>query len=106
VESVNDYVRRCATTRYAAALDTGANVRAFADGLVRGGYAIDPGYADKLVAIAGQVVERLQLPRMRPECNQFKSRRIADTHARAVKDSSNGDMLGTGLSSLVLAACP
>jgi flagellar protein FlgJ len=74
-ESANDYVRLLRdNSRYAAALDTGANVRAFADGLQRGGYATDPGYADKLVAIAEQVVERLPIAaNAAPNVNQFKS---------------------------------
>jgi flagellar protein FlgJ len=74
-ESVNDYVRLLRDNpRYASALDTGSNVRAFANGLQRGGYATDPGYADKLVAIADQVVERLPLAaNATPNVNQFKS---------------------------------
>jgi flagellar protein FlgJ len=55
-ESVNDYVRLLRDNpRYAAALDTGTDVRAFANGLQRGGYATDPAYADKLVAVADQL---------------------------------------------------
>ena len=55
-ESVNDYVVLLRDNpRYAAALDTGTDVRAFATALQRGGYATDPNYANKLVAIAGQV---------------------------------------------------
>lgn len=38
--------------RYRAALNTGADVRAFAQGLARGGYATDPAYADKLASVA------------------------------------------------------
>ena len=41
--------------RYAAALGTGSDVRAFADALQRGGYATDPQYANKLVAVANQL---------------------------------------------------
>lgn len=44
--------------RYADALGTGADARAYAQGLVRGGYATDPGYADKLARLAA----RLQRP--------------------------------------------
>lgn len=52
-ESVTDYVRLLRDNpRYAAALGTGPDVRAFADALQRGGYATDPEYANKLVAIA------------------------------------------------------
>jgi flagellar protein FlgJ len=41
--------------RYQQALNTGSDARAFAAGLVRGGYATDPGYADKLARLAGQL---------------------------------------------------
>lgn len=41
--------------RYAAALNTGSDARAFASGLARGGYATDPGYADKLSKVAAQL---------------------------------------------------
>ena len=52
-ENVADYVRVLRDNpRYSAALGTGADVRAFANALQRGGYATDPEYADKLVAIA------------------------------------------------------
>jgi flagellar protein FlgJ len=38
--------------RYAAALNTGGDVRAFATALQKGGYATDPDYANKLVSVA------------------------------------------------------
>jgi len=38
--------------RYRAALNTGANAGAFAQGLARGGYATDPDYATKLTQLA------------------------------------------------------
>ena len=41
-ENVADYVRVLREPRYAAALGTGSDVRAFADALQRGGYATDP----------------------------------------------------------------
>ncbi len=44
--------------RYTGALNAGDNVQAFADGLVQGGYATDPAYADKLVRLAGQIRTR------------------------------------------------
>lgn len=44
--------------RYHAALNTGDDAHAYASALVRGGYATDPAYADKLVRIA----TRLQRP--------------------------------------------
>jgi len=57
-ESVADYVRVIRDNpRYTAALNTGGDVRAFATALQRGGYATDPQYANKLVAVA----ERLGL---------------------------------------------
>jgi flagellar protein FlgJ len=57
-ESVADYVRVIRDNpRYSAALNTGDDVRAFANALQRGGYATDPQYANKLVAVA----ERLGL---------------------------------------------
>lgn len=56
-ESVADYVRVLSQPRYAAALNTGGDVRAFATALQRGGYATDPEYANKIVAVA----ERLGL---------------------------------------------
>ncbi|MGH8232461.1 MAG: glucosaminidase domain-containing protein [Steroidobacteraceae bacterium] len=50
-QSVGDYVSLLSRDpRYAAALGTGADVQAFANGLQRGGYATDPDYANKLVA--------------------------------------------------------
>jgi flagellar protein FlgJ len=55
-ENVSDYVHLLRDNpRYAAALDTGSDVRAFATALQRGGYATDPRYADKLVAVAEQL---------------------------------------------------
>ena len=41
--------------RYQTALNTGSDARAFANGLARGGYATDPGYADKLARLATQL---------------------------------------------------
>jgi peptidoglycan hydrolase FlgJ len=41
--------------RYQDALRVGGDARAFAEGLARGGYATDPAYADKLVAVARQI---------------------------------------------------
>jgi flagellar protein FlgJ len=52
-QGVADYVRVLRDNpRYAAALGTGTDVRAFATALQRGGYATDPDYADKIVSIA------------------------------------------------------
>jgi flagellar protein FlgJ len=41
--------------RYHAALNTGTDARAFAQGLARGGYATDPAYADKLARLATRI---------------------------------------------------
>ncbi len=41
--------------RYAAALNTGSDVHAFAAGLKQGGYATDPDYVEKLTATAASV---------------------------------------------------
>jgi flagellar protein FlgJ len=58
--SVSDYVSLLRDNpRYAAALNTGGDVRAFATALQRGGYATDPNYANKLVGIAEQVAGQL-----------------------------------------------
>ncbi|HTU65525.1 MAG TPA: flagellar assembly peptidoglycan hydrolase FlgJ [Steroidobacteraceae bacterium] len=57
-EGVADYVRVIRDNpRYASALNTGSDVRAFATALQRGGYATDPDYANKIMAVA----ERLGL---------------------------------------------
>ncbi|MRW90740.1 flagellar assembly peptidoglycan hydrolase FlgJ [Duganella sp. FT80W] len=45
--------------RYAAALNTGSDARAFAQGLAKAGYATDPQYADKLSKVAAQMQRRL-----------------------------------------------
>ncbi|OEZ96946.1 glycoside hydrolase family 73 protein [Duganella sp. HH101] len=47
--------------RYQAALNTGNDARAFAQGLVQGGYATDPAYADKLSKLAAQLQRGGQL---------------------------------------------
>lgn len=44
--------------RYAAALNTGSDARAFARGLAQAGYATDPLYADKLSKVAAQLQRR------------------------------------------------
>jgi flagellar protein FlgJ len=55
-ESVADYVHVLRDNpRYSQALNTGADVRAFATALQQGGYATDPDYANKLVSIAAQL---------------------------------------------------
>ncbi len=53
VESFRDYVEVLRNNpRYAAALNTGSDTKAFASALQRGGYATDPAYAQKITAIA------------------------------------------------------
>jgi len=55
-QGVNDYVTLLQrNARYSQALGSGADVSAFAHGLVRGGYATDPDYAQKLQATAAAV---------------------------------------------------
>jgi peptidoglycan hydrolase FlgJ len=55
-ENLGDYVHVLTQNpRYASALNTGSDVRAFATALQRGGYATDPQYADKLVAVAAKL---------------------------------------------------
>lgn len=41
--------------RYHAALNTGNDARAYAQGLARGGYATDPAYADKLLRVVNRL---------------------------------------------------
>ena len=59
-ESFGDYVRMLKTSpRYQAALSAGSDVRSFAQGLQRAGYATDPSYAAKIAAIAaGPTIQR------------------------------------------------
>lgn len=51
-ESFADYARLLGRPRYAAARGTGEDTRGFATALQRAGYATDPAYAAKIVAIA------------------------------------------------------
>ncbi len=52
----DDYAKMLlANPRYHAALGTGADAHAFAQGLARGGYATDPAYGAKLARLAGQL---------------------------------------------------
>jgi flagellar protein FlgJ len=44
--------------RYQSALNTGGDARAYAQGLLRGGYATDPAYADKLARVAARIQSR------------------------------------------------
>jgi len=55
-QSFQDYVSILRSNpRYAAALNTGTDARAFATGLQRGGYATDPEYARKVSTIANNI---------------------------------------------------
>lgn len=60
-QSFEDYVSMLKSNpRYAAALNTGSNVQAFAGALQRGGYATDPEYARKVSAVASDVASALK----------------------------------------------
>lgn len=55
-EAIRDFSRLIAgNPRYRAALNTGSDARAYGEALVRGGYATDPAYAEKLVRIAARL---------------------------------------------------
>lgn len=57
--SFKDYVALLRNNpRYAAALNTGSNVHAFASALQQGGYATDPDYANKVTTLAAAVHSR------------------------------------------------
>jgi flagellar protein FlgJ len=61
-QSFQDYVSLLRNNpRYAAALNTGGDTRAFATGLQRGGYATDPDYARKVSAVANNISGYLAL---------------------------------------------
>ena len=86
-ENMSDYVRVLRDPRYTSAINTGGDVQAFARGLQRGGYATDPAYADKLVAVAAQI-DRLDV-------KSFKSAPEApistqDTSSPPLRTDKNG----------------
>ena len=59
-QSFQDYVALLRDNpRYSSALNTGGDVRAFATGLQRGGYATDPDYASKIAAVANAVAHKV-----------------------------------------------
>ncbi|MEJ0007413.1 MAG: flagellar assembly peptidoglycan hydrolase FlgJ [Steroidobacteraceae bacterium] len=61
-ESFQDYVSILRNNpRYAAALNTGTDARAFATGLQNGGYATDPDYVRKVSAIANNISGHLAM---------------------------------------------
>jgi peptidoglycan hydrolase FlgJ len=90
-ENMADYVQVLRGPRYADALGTGSDVRAFANALQRGGYATDPEYANKLVATfekVGRLDERQSLAASAPrDVNGFKS---ADAAPIPPQELSNG----------------
>jgi flagellar protein FlgJ len=58
-DSFNDYVALLRDNpRYAAALNTGNDAKAFATALQHGGYATDPAYAQKIASIAQNLAEK------------------------------------------------
>jgi flagellar protein FlgJ len=66
-ESVQNYAALLARPRYQSVRDQGNDISAFANALQRSGYATDPQYAAKLVAIARsprmqQVLDQLGMP--------------------------------------------
>ncbi|HEV2701427.1 MAG TPA: glucosaminidase domain-containing protein [Steroidobacteraceae bacterium] len=61
-QSFQDYVALLRNNpRYAAALNTGTDARAFATGLQRGGYATDPQYARKVSTLADNISGHLAM---------------------------------------------
>ncbi|HEV2286434.1 MAG TPA: flagellar assembly peptidoglycan hydrolase FlgJ [Steroidobacteraceae bacterium] len=59
-ESFQDYVALLrGNARFSGALGSGTSVSSFAQALQQGGYATDPDYAQKVTAVAGQVVATL-----------------------------------------------
>ena len=62
-QSIQDYAGLLkSSSRYAGALNTGSDATAFAQGLVRGGYATDPDYVTKLTAVAAQLKSAPAVP--------------------------------------------
>jgi peptidoglycan hydrolase FlgJ len=51
----SDYAQLLQSSRYSGARAAGTDIHAFARGLVQGGYATDPAYAQKLVQVAQQI---------------------------------------------------
>lgn len=64
-DSLNDYAALIGSDRYAAARNTGSDVRAFAVALKQGGYATDPDYVQKIVATAESVRRELGAPALK-----------------------------------------
>ncbi|HMA12896.1 MAG TPA: glucosaminidase domain-containing protein, partial [Steroidobacteraceae bacterium] len=62
-QCIQDYTGMLQSSpRYAAALNTGSDVAAFARGLQQGGYATDPDYVSKLTAVAARLKSRFGWP--------------------------------------------
>jgi flagellar protein FlgJ len=53
----HDYTDVLLNPRYRSALNVGSDAQAFARGLVQGGYATDPAYADKLASVAARLMK-------------------------------------------------
>jgi flagellar protein FlgJ len=65
-DSMGDYAALIGGgSRYAAARNTGSDVRAFATALKQGGYATDPDYVQKIVATADSVRRHLGVPALK-----------------------------------------
>lgn len=65
-DSFRDYAKLIRNNpRYENALDSGSDVASFASALQQGGYATDPAYARKIVAVANQLRQAMNV-------NQFK----------------------------------
>ncbi|RAO77219.1 flagellar assembly peptidoglycan hydrolase FlgJ [Dyella jiangningensis] len=73
-ESFNDYAQLISDNpRYAKALNHGEDVVGFARGLVSGGYATDPSYAQKIVAIANSPAMKEALAALKNVADQPNS---------------------------------
>jgi flagellar protein FlgJ len=69
-QSFSDYASLIAgNPRYAGVRGHGDDVRGFANALVQGGYATDPGYAEKIAAVASSPVMREALAALKNSAN-------------------------------------
>jgi len=79
-QSFQDYVALLRDNpRYSSALNTGGDVRAFATGLQRGGYATDPDYASKIAAVANAVAHKVNDTRAASPTASVSDLKLADT---------------------------
>jgi peptidoglycan hydrolase FlgJ len=77
---VADYATLLASNdRYAAALNTGSDVHAFAVGLQRGGYATDPDYVQKLTTTAASVRHYLESPNQNTSLKNVANASISES---------------------------